>query len=294
MKCLILLLSGALLSAQTLSLTFDDGPDLKALGPVQASAQNEAILGALREARLHATFFVAGGRVDSPEGWALVRAWGEAGHGVANHTYSHPYLPSTPLDRYQADILRNDALLRPLPGFVALFRFPYLKEGKTSAQRDGMRAFLAAQGYRNGAVSIDASDWYFDQRYRAWRAQHPTADPAPFRRAYLGHLLDRAKYYESLAQRLGYWGMKHTLLLHHNAINAAFLPDLIRHFREHGWTFVDAQEAFRDPVFQLQPEVLPAGESLLWSLAKVRGVQGLRYPAEDAVYEKATLEALGY
>lgn len=294
MKRLLLPFCGLVLSAQTLSLTFDDGPDVKAMGLARASAQNEALLKALREARLRATFFVASGRVDTPDGWALVRAWGEAGHGVANHTYSHPYLPSTPLAQYQADIIRNDALLRPLPGFVAYFRFPYLKEGKTSAQRDGMRAFLAAQGYRNGAVSIDASDWYYDQRFLAWREQHPQADPAPFRRAYLAHLLDRATYYESLAQRLGYGGMKHTLLLHHNALNAAFLPDLIRHFRAQGWTFVDSAEAFTDPVFQLQPEVLPAGESLLWSLAKAKGFKDLRYPAEDAVYEKAPLDALGF
>lgn len=294
MKRLLLPFCGLVLSAQTLSLTFDDGPDVRALGLAAATAQNEALLKALREAPLRATFFVAGGRVATPEGWALVRAWGEAGHGVANHTYGHPYLPSTPLAQYQADIIRNDALLRPLPGFVAYFRFPYLKEGKTPAQRDGMRSFLAAQGYRNGAVSIDASDWYYDQRFRAWREQHPQADPTPLRRAYLGHLLDRAKFYESLAQQLGYGGMKHTLLLHHNAINAAYLPDLICHFKENGWRFVDSQEAYRDPVFQLQPDVLPAGESLLWSLAKARGVQGLRYPAEDAVYEKAALEALGY
>jgi hypothetical protein len=39
-------------------------------------------------------------------------------------------------------------------------------------------------------------------------------------------------------------------------------------FKSKGWSVVDVRNAYEDPVFQLAPDVLPAGQSLLWSLAK--------------------------
>ena len=41
-----------------------------------------------------------------------------------------------------------------------------LKEGDSVEKRDGFRALLMKHGYRNGYVTIDASDWYVDQRMR--------------------------------------------------------------------------------------------------------------------------------
>lgn len=293
---LVLLLVAPLLRAQSVALTFDDGPDLASLGPERAQALNARILKALAEAKVKGALFACGKRVDSPEGWALVRAWGEAGHLVANHTYSHLNLNGKAVTReaFEADAERMDALLRPLPGFAPLLRFPFLKEGDTAGKRDGLRAWMKARGYRNGAVTIDASDWYYDQRYARWKAATPKAGDAAFRNAYLDHLWDRAQYYEGLARRLGLKDVKHTLLLHTNELNAAFLPDLIAMFRAKGWRVVDAKEAFDQPLLQTRPDVLPAGESLLWSLAKAAGLPGLRYPAEDGAYEKPLLDAFGF
>jgi hypothetical protein len=82
------------------------------------------------------------------------------------------------------------------------------------------------------------------------------------------------------------------MLMHHNLINALFLPDVIRLFEDKGWKIIDAQSAFEDPVYQMQPDTLPAGESILWALAKQHGVPGLRWPGEDDIYEKPLLDAL--
>jgi hypothetical protein len=86
--------------------------------------------------------------------------------------------------------------------------------------------------------------------------------------------------------------VKHVLLLHTNAINAAFLPDVIAMFKSRGWSIVSPREAFDDPVYSMSTNVLPAGESILWALAKERGIDGLRYPAEDSVYEAPIMDAL--
>lgn len=280
-------------SAETLALTFDDGFDPRT--QPSAAASNAAVLDALARANVRSILFAAGSRVDSPEGLGLVGAWGAAGHRVGNHTYQHRSLGATrtTLDAFIVDCERNEALLKDLPGWTRRLRFPYLKEGDTADKRDGFRAWLDGRDYRSGAVSIDASDWYYDARYRAWRAAHPDDDPAPFRQAYLDHLAARAAYYEALSQRVLHRSVKHVLLLHTNAINAAFLPNVIAMFRANGWTIVAPDDAYEDPVYAMRPAILPAGESVLWSLARQAGVAELRYPAEDDVYERPLLDALG-
>ena len=39
---------------------------------------------------------------------------------------------------------------------------------------------------------------------------------------------------------------------------------------------------------------VPAGESIVWALAKEQGNASLRYPAEDAVYEQPIIDAKGF
>lgn len=64
-----------------------------------------------------------------------------------------------------------------------------------------MRAFLKTRGYRMGYVTIDASDWYIDQRFRARLVEHPQADVRPYRDYYLDHLRDRAAFYDGLFKK---------------------------------------------------------------------------------------------
>ena len=85
---------------------------------------------------------------------------------------------------------------------------------------------------------------------------------------------------------------KHTLLIHHNLLNALFLDDLIAMFRTKGWKVIDSEVAFKDPVYQKLPNVFPAGESITWSLAKVQKLEGLRYPAEDGIYQAQGMNEL--
>jgi len=156
-----------------------------------------------------------------------------------------------------------------------------------------MREWMREHGYRAAPVSIDTSDWYYNQRYLALLAAGRNDPVRRLKRAYVKHLLDRAGYYDTLARELLGHSPAHVLLLHTNALNAAALPEVIEAFRAHGWHFVAARTAFEDPLYAMQPMTLPAGESIVWALAKERGVEGLRYPAEDAVYERPLLQRQG-
>lgn len=256
---------------------------------------SRAILAALRSrSNLKAAAFVTGRGVDSEAGKHVLQAWNDAGHIIANHTYSHWYYHKRSVEEFSADILRCEELIKNYPRFAKLFRFPMLKEGDTIERRDRLRAFLKERGYKMGYVTIDASDWYVDQRLRERLKQNPKADLSGFRRFFLDHIWERASYYDDLSRRALGRSVKHTLLIHHNLLNKLFLGDLLAMFERKGWKLIDAADAFTDPVFNAEPKILPAGESVIWALAKESGKfdRELRYPGEDSEYEKPKMDML--
>jgi hypothetical protein len=239
--------------------------------PIRCPENQSAFLDALaRHSNLKATIFVCGKNVDDADSRPLLQEWSDAGHTIGNHTYSHLNYNSRPvaIPTFSSDVLRGEAVISGFAGFRKWFRFPYLKEGSTVAKRDGMRAFLAQHGYRNGHVTIDTSDWYYDQRLRTRLKQNPAADTQPYRDAYLAHIWDRATYYEGLAEKLVGRPIPHTILLHYTLINSLFLDDMLSMFERRDWHPVSAEIAYKDAVFSRNPEILPAGESLIWALAK--------------------------
>lgn len=288
---LLLMLLPSFASCETIALTFDDGPIMTDTIGLSPEERNTAILQQLAAAHLKSILFVT--RVDAdPKRNELIRQWGLQGHEIGNHTATHPNFDRTSLADYEQDFLTCDQAIRTMPGFTQRFRFPLLKEGNTLEKRDGFRSFLGAHSYKVGEVSVDASDWYYSQRLSDRLKRDPKADTGPYRDAYLRHLYDRAKYYDGLSQAVLGRSVAHVLLLHHNLINALFLKDVIQMFRDKGWKLVNAETAFQDPVYAMRPNILPAGESILWALAKQKGVPGLRYPGEDDVYEKPILDRL--
>ena len=283
-------------AAPQFSITMDDFNWYNAI-KLTAAERNESILNTLQSNSIKAALFVAGRNIDSDEGKQLLTPWDKAGHLIGNHTYSHRNYNAreTVVADYLQDILRAEELLKAFPRFQKYFRFPLLKEGDTAEKRDSMRAFLAEHGYRVGHVTIDNSDWAIDQRLTARLKKDPNADVKPYRDFYMEHMWARAEYYDALARRVTGRPVKHTVLMHFNLLNGLFLNDLIAMFKSKGWQPIDAEEAFKDPVFSAKPNVLPAGESIVWSLAKEKGTiaKSLRYPAEDGDYENARMNKLG-
>ena len=275
---------------KTLSLSFDDGFDPRT--QPEAAAWNARMLRALETGGIKAAFFPAGRFVDSPEGLALVRAWGEAGHAIGNHTYSHADFDTLTLDACIADIARGDKLFNAMPRFKPRLRFPYLREGATAEKRDGLRDWLAKNGYAAAPISIMSGDGFYSQRLEQALRTRADRDVEPFRRAYVRHLVERAAYSDRVARDTLGRSPAHVMLLHTNLANAMYLPDVIAALRSEGWTFVDAETAFADPLYRMQPKGLPAGGNIVAELAKDAGRTVPPGPEDD--YGKATLEALGY
>ncbi len=272
--CLLLALP---LAAQKVALSLDDAPSLRPSPILTAPAQHEAMLKTLKDRKVQAILFtngVNGG--DSPEGRAIFRAWSAAGHRLANHSYSHWDLnrDEVTLAAYEADVLKGEALIRDVPGFTRLYRYPFLRAGNTVAKRDGFYAFLKTRGVAIGHVSIDTADWLLDERLRKRLEREPKADLAPYRDLYLKHLWACARFYDAWSREVFGREIPHVILMHSRLLNGLFLGDVIDFFRAQGWTWVDPAIAFADPVYALTPKNLPGGEALADAVSAERGDQG--------------------
>lgn len=229
--CTIVQLSSVCVFAQAgkeekpkIAFTFDDGATAD-FGSYKLEDWNERLLGNLKKHQLKAILFSMGANKTSAKGRYVLSSWDNAGHGIANHTFSHPNFnsKSTTLESFKLELMMNDTLINKYRNYRRYFRFPYLKEGNSKEKVDGFRAFLKQKEYRNGHVTVDASDWYIDSRLVKRLKENPAADISGFRDYYKAHLLDRALFYDSVSYELTGRRINHVLLLHHN-LAAAFIP----------------------------------------------------------------------
>jgi peptidoglycan/xylan/chitin deacetylase (PgdA/CDA1 family) len=125
------------------ALTFDDGPD---------PARTPALLDALDELGVRATFFLVGAAVDAHP--ALARAIAARGHELGNHTYRHPWLPARRSRDVVRELMQTDRAIAQAAGVVPrLARPPY---GGRSPMN--VRAFARA-GKRVVLWDVNSFDW---------------------------------------------------------------------------------------------------------------------------------------
>ena len=279
----------------TISFSFDDG-SINDFGEYSLESWNQLLLDNLKKHNLKSILFSTGNNKTTQRGKYVLTSWNEAGHLICNHTLSHPNFNNehVSLENFESELMQNDSIIKTYSNYLPLFRFPYLKEGDTKEKIEGFRSFMKQKGYKNGHVTIDASDWYINSRLIDRLKENPNADISGIRDYYMNHLLNRALYYDSIAFQLTGRRIKHVILLHHNLAAALFLDDLINHFIDHGWNIMDTDKAYEDKIYSEVTHTIPAGESLIWALAKQSGKfeKALRYPAEDGEYEKALMDML--
>jgi peptidoglycan/xylan/chitin deacetylase (PgdA/CDA1 family)/tetratricopeptide (TPR) repeat protein len=138
---------------KTVALTFDDGPHPR---------YTEEVLALLRKYGIRACFFELGTNLGTVQnGQAALSKTGEiarkvleAGHVIANHTYSHAVLPKLDGAQQSSEIDRTSLLLEKVAGYRPdLFRAPYgarNKEILDKVQADGLKSIM---------WTIDSLDW---------------------------------------------------------------------------------------------------------------------------------------
>ena len=104
---LLLLVVGPAVAGKRIALTFDDVPRHAGAFFTPDERAEELIAALKRGGVQQAGFFVTTGNLDKPagEGGAeRIAAYVAAGHVIANHSHTHPWLHRTEVDVYVADL----------------------------------------------------------------------------------------------------------------------------------------------------------------------------------------------
>ncbi len=237
----------------------------------------KSILATLKRENMPLTYgFVNGFRVAQyPYQIHILQAWRAAGNPVGNHTWSHPEFDKLTVAQYEANILRNEPLLRKIApdSDWHWFRFPYLEEGDTIEKREQLRAWLSQHGYRIAEVSMDFQDYNWNEPYARCAAKHDDAAIKSLHDSYLDAADESIRVYRQIAQALYHRDVPYVLLMHIGAFDAHMLPELIELFRSRGFSYVTLQQAMSDPIYSFDPKVTsPAGNTFNEMVAQSRNV----------------------
>lgn len=198
----------------TVYLTFDDGP----------SKLTGKVLDLLKEEGVKATFFVLGEAAEAhPE---LIKRMAEEGHSIGNHTYNHVYKELyRDFHSFWEQVQYAQRVIHDITGITTeLLRAP----GGTATNFDPFYFYYLEQaGYK-------VHDWNVDSKDSS------------------GRNVPAAKILQTVKST----PLKHEMnvLLHDGAGKASTLealPDIIRHFKNHGYSFAPLTPDVKPIQFQI-------------------------------------------
>jgi peptidoglycan-N-acetylglucosamine deacetylase len=241
-------------SAQQIAFTWDDLPAHGGLPPGETRADiGQKLIAAMKDAKLPPIYgFVNGaGTEKEPGSSALLKEWRDAGFPLGNHAWSHMNLNQHSLEDWEADVLKNEPLLKSGMNDADWhwLRYPYLAEGDTPEKTASARQFLAEHGYRIAGVTMSFGDYLYNEPYVRCAAKNDTTTMEQLETAYLAAADATADYSRSMAKALYGHDIPYVLLMHVGALDARMLPRLLKLYRDKGFTFVSMEEAEKDPFY---------------------------------------------
>ncbi|HEY0325815.1 MAG TPA: polysaccharide deacetylase family protein [Allosphingosinicella sp.] len=272
---LFTLFASPALAQKRIALSFDDVPRQAGAFFTPDERTRELIAALRRGGVRQAGFFVTTGNLERPDGVggeARIDAYVAAGHVIANHSATHPWLHRTEAAEYISGIDRAEAWLRGRPGYRPWFRFPFLDEGRRDlARRDAVRAALRERGLRNAYVTIDNYDWHIDALASAARRERRAMDMDALKQLYVETLVGASNFTDRVAVETIGRSPAHVLLLHETDLAAMFVDDLAAALRADGWEIVTIDEAYRDPIAATEPDTWFLNAGRVAALAHIAG-----------------------
>ncbi len=239
-----------------LAITVDDLPGIGDLpaGVSRFDVENQ-MLAAFKKHNMPIVYgMVIVGEVQGTHiGQKIVNRWISSNNLVANHSYSHSDLAKVSSAFYIADIQKADDYLSKLnqDGSYKYYRFPYLSEGNTLAKRSAIRSYLFNNGYQIAPVTVNFSDYEWNDPYARCLKQNNTLAIAWLKKTYINQALqalDNAHYSSNTLFR---HDIKNILLVHLGPFDAVMMDDLLTAYEKQGVHFVSLPEALSDPAYQL-------------------------------------------
>ena len=254
-----------------MAVTFDDLP-----GSPEAAKR---ILSVLEAHQMPPTYgFVNGIQVErTPERAQVLRDWVAAGHGLGNHSYTHPTMSEVGVEAFTADIDANTSFLAEFEPAAAgpagakpsakYFRYPFLAQGFDADSTRAVRTHLLDTGHTIAEVSIDFGDWAWQPVYeRCQRIGSAEAERSieKLAGAYLQTAWVFLGWAEEAGRRAAGRPIPHVLLLHSTDFTARVLDDLLTAYEKQGVRWVPLDKVLSDEFYAThEPPPKTAGDSIL-------------------------------
>ena len=252
---------------EEIALSLDDAP-MPGTAIFSGRNKTKKIIEALKEKNCPPIgIFAVGEYTQVGNNMERLRMYGEAGHIIANHSYSHHKLNNVTTQDFIADIKRAHDVLSSLPNFKPLFRFPYLCEGKNEKQRQEVIEFLQQMGYKEGYITINNHDYYINKLLVEAVKAEKIINYTKLKDLYIRILWDCITTNQKLAHNVLQRKVKHVLLLHENDLAALFIGDLIDYIRKQGWKLISIEEAYTDPIAAIKLTNITSGGGRINAIA---------------------------
>lgn len=254
---------------RVVAITFDDLPVVSLRRDIESRKEiTSKLLNHIKNAKVPAVGFVNERQLFPNEKRDeaqvdLLRSWLDSGLELGNHTYSHQSLNSTPIEDYEADVIRGEVVTKELLSKKGMtlryFRYPFLQTGRSLEIKNKFQEFLRERHYTNAPVTFDNSDWIFARAYDNAFARGDKEMMKRIGAAYVPYLESKIDYWERQSVKLFGREVKQIFLLHANSINAEYFGDVVVMLKKRGYEFVTLEEALNEPAHNSPDSFIGAG-----------------------------------
>jgi len=263
--------------SKTVAVTIDDLPGAvpgtgQAVGELKDLQKiNHTILRILKAHRAPAIGFVNEWKVqvtgERDARVALLQAWLDARFTLGNHTYNHVSFQTAPLAQYEEETIQGQVvtqnLMKAAGQTETYFRHPFLQTGPTPEAKAAFESFLKEHGYRVAPVTVDNSDYAFNDVLGTALENKDEQLAGRSKTAYLDYMNAAFDYYENVSRGLFRRDISQVLLIHDSELNAECLDQLLTNLERRGYRFISLGQALTDPAYAT-PDLFIGPQGISW------------------------------
>jgi len=250
--CAVVLVQLTQAQSKCVAITIDDVPN------VFKDKSGDALLQKIDSMSLPVAAFINEGLLyktkTAEANFSLLNAWVKnVNVTLGSHTFNHPYYSEVGIDSFCNDVKKGLCITKELAKMqhksLDYFRFPYNDMGADSVQHMRARAFLLSQKLTSTPFTIESSDWMFNAIYEHHLKHNKNEEAREIGEAYVSATLKKFEWIDALTVAQYGRRIKHIYLCHDNAINAAYLPEIVSCLADDGYRFISLNEAMQDEVY---------------------------------------------
>lgn len=253
---LTILFSIQMYAQKQVAITIDDIPNTKRF---QTDRFQSLLLKKLDSLQLPIAIFINEHKIyetDSvSKNFRLLDDWAKRKYiTLGNHSFSHLRYSDVGFTAFSNDIDKGEAISKELAKKYSKplkhFRFPFNDLGKDSLQHIEIEQYLTQKGYRITPYTVESEDWAYSTVYEYYLAKNDIANARSIGEKYVKKTIEFFEFFEAQATQQYKRPIRHIYLCHDNALNADYLPKIVKLLKAKGYTFVSLDEALQDSIYQ--------------------------------------------